>query len=111
MDPGKLATFALVTTLTSITPGPNMMFIMAQSVWRGGRNALIALAGLQAGNLMWFAMAGLGLGTLLRAAPLAFTALTMAGGLYLGWMGLQALRHAAFPPQLAPAAASRPAGQ
>ena len=111
MDPGKLATFALVTTLTSITPGPNMMFIMTQSIWRGARNALIALAGLQAGNLTWFAMAGLGLGTLLRTAPLAFAALTMAGGLYLGWMGLQALRNAAFPSQLAPATASRPAGQ
>ncbi len=111
MDPGKLATFALVTTLTSITPGPNMMFIMTHSVWRGARNAMIALAGLQAGNLMWFAMAGLGLGTLLRTAPLAFAALTLAGGLYLAWLGLQGLRHAAFPSELAPAAASRPAGQ
>jgi threonine/homoserine/homoserine lactone efflux protein len=111
MDPGKLATFAIVTALTSITPGPNMMFIMTQSVWRGSRSAMIALAGLQAGNLTWFAMAGLGLGTLLHTAPLAFAALTMAGGLYLGWLGVMALRHAAFPPQQAPAAASRPAGQ
>jgi threonine/homoserine/homoserine lactone efflux protein len=111
MDPGKLATFALVTTLTSITPGPNMMFIMAQSVWRGGRNAMIALAGLQAGNLAWFAMAGLGLGTLLRTAPLAFAALTMAGGLYLGWLGFMALRHAAFPLQQVHVPASRPARQ
>jgi threonine/homoserine/homoserine lactone efflux protein len=111
MDPGKIATFALVTTLTSITPGPSMMFIMTQSIWRGGRNALIALAGLQAGNLTWFAMAALGLGTLLQAAPLAFTVLAMAGGLYLAWLGLQALRNAAFPSQQQPVASSRPAGQ
>jgi len=111
MDPGKLATFALITTLNSITPGPNMMFIMTQSVWRGPRNALIALAGLQAGNLTWFAMTALGLGTLLRTAPLAFAVLSMAGGFYLGWMALQALRNAVLPSQQAPAVASRPAGQ
>jgi len=111
MDPGKLATFALVTTLTSITPGPSMMFIMTQSVWRGARSAMIALAGLQAGNLTWFAMAALGLGTLLRTAPLAFTALSMVGGCYLALLGIQALRHAAMPLKPEPVIGSRPAGQ
>lgn len=111
MDPGKLATFALVTMLISITPGPNMMFIMTQSLWRGARNSMIALAGLQAGNLMWFAMAGLGLGTVMRTAPLVFTALTLAGGLYLAWLGVQALLNAASPTDRAPRAASRSGGQ
>jgi homoserine/homoserine lactone efflux protein len=94
MNSGTLAAFALVTGLTSLVPGPQMMFVMTQSAWRGARGGLAALGGLQVGNLLWFVMAGLGLGTLAKAVPAAFTALTIAGALYLAWLGIQALRHA-----------------
>lgn len=91
MDYEKLAAFALATTLSSVVPGPNMMFVMTQSVWRGRSSGLAAMAGLEAGNLVWFVMAAFGLGVVLQAAPMAFAGLTQAGGLYLAWMGLQAL--------------------
>lgn len=94
IDPAKLAAFALVTGLVSLTPGPQMVFVMTQAAWRGPRAGAAALAGLQLGNLTWFVLAGLGLGTLAAAWPKAFTALTVAGALYLGWLGLQALIHA-----------------
>ncbi len=109
IDPGKLAAFAVLTAVTSVVPGPNMMFVMTQSVWRGSRGGLAALAGLEAGNLVWFVLAGLGLGALMQAAPLAFAGLTLAGALYLAWLGAKALRNAAYPAQTAPKAASRPA--
>ena len=94
IDLAKLATFATVTTLVSMTPGPQMVFVMTQAAWRGPRAGAAALAGLQLGNATWFVMAGLGLGALALAWPGAFTALTAAGALYLGWLGLQALRQA-----------------
>ena len=94
IDPAKLATFAAVTALVSLVPGPQMVFVMTQAAWRGPRAGAAALAGLQLGNATWFVMAGLGLGALALAWPGAFTALTAAGALYLGWLGLQALRHA-----------------
>jgi hypothetical protein len=37
IDPALLATFAVVTGLTSLTPGPSMLFIMSQAVWRAQR--------------------------------------------------------------------------
>lgn len=94
IDPAKLAAFAFVTATVSLLPGPQMVFVMTQAAWRGPRAGAAALAGLQLGNAAWFVMAGLGLGTLALAWPGAFTALTVAGALYLGWLGLQALRHA-----------------
>lgn len=94
IDPAKLAAFALVTGLVSLTPGPQMVFVMTQAAWRGHRAGAAALAGLQLGNLTWFVLAGLGLGTLAQAWPRAFAALTIAGALYLAWLGMQALRHA-----------------
>lgn len=108
MQPATLIAFALVTTLSSLVPGPNMMFIMTHSVWRGARSGLAALVGLELGNLVWFVMAGLGLGALMHSAPLAFAALTLAGIGTLAWMGIQALRSAMRPESAAQVAASRP---
>jgi threonine/homoserine/homoserine lactone efflux protein len=94
IDTGKLAAFALVSGMTSLVPGPSMLFIMGQAMWRGGRAGTVALAGVQIGYIGWWLLAALGLGTLAAAVPLAFQALAIGGALYLGWLGVQALRHA-----------------
>lgn len=94
VDPHKLAAFAVVTGMTSLVPGPSMLFVLSQSVWRGARSGAAALAGLQMGYVIWWLLAGLGLGTLAAAFPLAFHALAIAGALYLAWLGIKALRHA-----------------
>ena len=92
--PEKLAAFVLVSGLTSVVPGPSMLFILGQAVWRGGRPAAIAMLGVELGYICWYVLAALGLGTLAAQVPLAFTLLAIIGALYLGWLGLQALRHA-----------------
>jgi threonine/homoserine/homoserine lactone efflux protein len=94
IDTEKLAAFALVSGMTSLVPGPSMLFVMGQAMWRGGRGGTLALAGVQLGYIGWWILAALGLGTLAAAFPLAFGALAIGGALYLGWLGAQALRHA-----------------
>ena len=94
IDAEKLAAFALVSGLTSVVPGPSMLFVMGQAMWRGARSGATALAGVQLGYIVWWILAALGLGTLAAAFPLAFRALAIGGALYLGWLGAQALRHA-----------------
>ncbi|MGE3692815.1 MAG: LysE family translocator [Novosphingobium sp.] len=86
--------FTLVTAVTSVVPGPNMMFVMTQAVWRGSASGLAAMAGLELGNLAWFIMAAFGLGVMLKTVPLAFALLSLVGALYLAWMGFEALRGA-----------------
>src|SRR5688572_17737063 len=94
IDPGRLAAFAALTGFVSLVPGPNMLFVLGQAAWRRARGGALALAGLQVGNALWFVLAGLGLGTVLAASPLAFRGLTLLGALYLAWLGVQAWRHA-----------------
>nr|WP_166175787.1 LysE family translocator [Altererythrobacter segetis] len=94
IDAEKLAAFALVSGMTSVVPGPSMLFVMGQAMWRGTRSGATALAGVQIGYIGWWILAALGLGTLAAAFPLAFRALAIGGALYLGWLGAQALRHA-----------------
>jgi threonine/homoserine/homoserine lactone efflux protein len=94
IDAEKLAAFALVSGMTSLVPGPSMLFVMGQAMWRGSRSGVVALAGVQFGYVFWWVLAGLGLGTLATAFPFAFRLLAIGGALYLGWLGAQALRDA-----------------
>jgi homoserine/homoserine lactone efflux protein len=104
----RLAAFALVTGMTSLVPGPSMLFVLSQSIWRGARSGAAALAGLQLGYVVWWLLAGLGLGTLAAAFPLAFRLLAIGGALYLAWLGVQALRHAGSKPEDGVKAARKP---
>ncbi|HYX46918.1 MAG TPA: LysE family translocator [Sphingomicrobium sp.] len=92
--PEKLAAFALMSAAASIVPGPSMLFVMGQSIWRSGRSGAAALAGVQFGYVWWWVLAALGLGTLALTFPIGFRALALAGALYLGWLGFRAVRNA-----------------
>ncbi|MXO58744.1 LysE family transporter [Altererythrobacter salegens] len=94
IDAEMLAAFAVVTGLTSIVPGPSMLFVMTETLWRGARSGFAALIGMQLGYLLWWALAALGLGTLAKTYPFAMHLLAVGGALYLAWLGLQALRNA-----------------
>ncbi|MGX7895404.1 LysE family translocator [Tsuneonella sp. HG222] len=94
MDPERLLAFAVMTGLTSIVPGPSMLFVMTESVWRGARAGWAALIGMQIGYLFWWALAAIGLGSLAKAFPTAFDLLAIGGALYIAWLGAKALRRA-----------------
>lgn len=92
--PEKLAAFALMSGAASIVPGPSMLFVMGQAIWRSGRSGAAALAGVQFGYVWWWVLAALGLGTLAATFPIGFRILALAGALYLAWLGISAFRNA-----------------
>lgn len=108
IDPQRLAAFLLVTATTSMVPGVSMLFVMSQAIWRGTRSGWAALLGMQVGYAVWWIFAALGLGTLAAAYPLAFQLLAVAGGLYLAWLGMQAIRHSFHVAGDAPQTARKP---
>ncbi|MGE0596848.1 MAG: LysE family translocator [Hyphomonadaceae bacterium] len=89
------ALFAGVMAVFAVTPGPAVLFTVATGVSEGPRAALLGVAGINAATLVWIAGALLGLGALVAAFPAAFRALAIAGGLYVGWLGLKALASSA----------------
>lgn len=94
IDPERLAAFALMTAVTSIVPGVSMLFVMARTIMNGWRSGLAALLGMQLGYIVWWLLAALGLGTIAAAWPRAFTALAVAGAVYLGWLGVRGIQRA-----------------
>ncbi|CAL1690029.1 hypothetical protein MMB232_00149 [Brevundimonas subvibrioides] len=104
VDPHLFWVFVGVMTVLAVTPGPANLFSVATGMERGRRAALIAVLGMNAATLVWFAAAALGLGALVAAFPDVFRIIAIGGALYVAWLGVSALRGAFRPP--APPAAT-----
>lgn len=83
-----LATFCIAAGLLTIAPGLDTALILRTAAAESQRDATLAGLGIVLGCLTWGAAVALGLGALLAASELAFTALKWAGALYLVWLGV-----------------------
>ena len=87
VDPAHFALFLGVMTVLALTPGPAVLFSIANGVHRGGRGVLLGVLGITGASVTWFAAAALGLGALMAAAPWLFSLLAWFGVVYLLWLG------------------------
>ncbi|MEQ5869704.1 LysE family translocator [Sagittula sp. NFXS13] len=86
VEPLMLLTFLPVGLALNITPGPDMLFCMAQGLRGGTRCGWAASAGVASGGIVHVLLAGLGLGALVAALPGAFDVIRWAGAAYLAWI-------------------------
>lgn len=91
-DGPTLLLFVAAGLALNLTPGPDLLYIVARSLDQGRAAGLVSAAGIAAGSLVHATAAALGIGLLLQASPLAYDLLRYAGAGYLAWLGLQALR-------------------
>lgn len=84
--------FVLAVMVLNVTPGPDTMLIVGQSVARGHRAGLLAAMGISLGCATHVLFAVLGLSALLLASETAFNTLKVAGAIYLVWLGITMLR-------------------
>ena len=85
-------TFISVAVLLNLSPGPDIAFILGQTV-RGGRGAgFAAMFGIWTGAFGHVVMAAAGLSAVLATSAMAFSVVKWAGAAYLIWLGISALR-------------------
>lgn len=87
-----LVTFFGVAVVLALTPGPDNIFVLVQSVQRGWRLGLAVVLGLCLGIVGHTAAVALGLAAVFAASSMAFTVLKFCGAAYLAWLAWQALR-------------------
>ncbi|HZZ70473.1 MAG TPA: LysE family translocator [Phenylobacterium sp.] len=83
-----LLAYMVAAGLLTLTPGLDTALILRTAAVEGPKRAVLAALGIDVGCLIWGAAVALGLGALLQASALAFTALRWAGAAYLVWLGL-----------------------
>ena len=94
----ELAWFALVALALVLTPGPNMIYCISRTLCQGRAAGMVSLGGVALGFVVHLLGAAFGLSALLLAAPVAFTAIKVAGALYLLWLAWQAVKPGGLSP-------------
>ena len=80
---------AAIWAVAAITPGPNTILVTRYCLTAPRHIAIAAAAGTITGTFCWGAAGWLGINVLFQAAPFAYLALKIIGGLYLIWLGLR----------------------
>ena len=86
MSPDLLLAFAAFAFVTSVTPGPNNMMLLASGVNFGFRRTIPHMLGVAIGFIVMVVLIGLGIGQVLEANPTIFSVLKFAGLVYMLWL-------------------------
>lgn len=84
--------FFTVAFLLHISPGPDMAFILGQTLKGGRVKGFSAMGGIWLGAACHALVAAFGLSAVLMTSASAFLIVKWVGALYLMWLGVQAIR-------------------
>ena len=93
----QLLLFMAATLALNLAPGPDVLYVLANSARHGVRGGIFAALGISAGIVFHSCIAAFGVAALLLAHRWAFDALRIGGALYLIWLGIVAWRDARVP--------------
>jgi threonine/homoserine/homoserine lactone efflux protein len=89
MDPmthETLIALALYALVTSVTPGPNNLMLLASGVNFGFRQTIPHMLGISLGFTAMVALVGFGLGAVLTLFPIVFNVLRVLALVYMVWL-------------------------
>ena len=74
-----------------LAPGPSVLFVIARAIAWGRKVAVFTVLGNVSGSFVLSIFVALGLGPILQRSDLAYTTVQLGGGLYLMYLGLDAI--------------------
>ena len=83
--------FAVMALLLNLTPGNDMLYVMARSSGQGTKAGIISALGIMAGCMVHIFAAVIGLSALIAESALAFAIVKYAGIAYLVYLGIKSL--------------------
>jgi len=97
-DLPHLLAFIAAGWLLNLTPGPDVLYVVTNSLRSGVRAGVMAGLGITAGCFVHIFAAAVGVGTLMATSATAFTVLKYIGAAYLLCLGVRMLLSRAKPP-------------
>ncbi|WP_395319644.1 LysE family translocator [Variovorax sp. UC74_104] len=110
-DLPHLLAFIAAGWLLNLTPGPDVLYVVTNSLRSGVRAGIVAGLGITAGCFIHIFAAAVGVGTLMATSATAFTVLKYIGAAYLLYLGVRMLVSKAAPPADLGAAAAAAGGE
>jgi len=91
MPMDQLVLFVAAGLLLNLTPGPDVLYIVANALRGGARAGMVAALGITAGCFVHIFAAAVGVSALMAASATAFTVLKWLGAAYLVYVGCRML--------------------
>ncbi len=91
--PARYPEYLVAAVLIILAPGPSVLFAIARAIAWGRATAIATVAGNALGMFSLSILIAFGLGPILERSELAFISVQILGGLYLIYLGIDALRH------------------
>lgn len=91
--PTRYPEYLVAAMVIILAPGPSVLFIIARAIAWGRATAVATVAGNVTGAFTLSLMVAFGLGPILQRSELAFIAVQLLGGLYLIYLGIDAIRN------------------
>jgi threonine/homoserine/homoserine lactone efflux protein len=86
-----LLPFCAATAALALSPGPDNIFVLIQSMTNGKRYGLATIAGLMTGCLVHTSLLAFGVSIIIKDNPIVFNAIKIFGALYLLYLAWQVL--------------------
>ena len=92
MTPDILLALVLFAFVSSITPGPNNLMLLASGMTFGFRRTIPHMLGIGIGFTLMVAVVGLGMTQVFQRAPALYKGIEYAGALYILWLAWRIAR-------------------
>ncbi len=91
--PTRLVEYIIAAMIIILAPGPSVLFVIARAIAWGRKTAVFTVAGNVTGAFVLSTFVAFGLGPILQNSDIAYIAVQWGGGLYLVYLGIDAIRH------------------
>ncbi|MCM4165589.1 MULTISPECIES: LysE family translocator [unclassified Arenibacter] len=92
MDYDILLAFVLATAALAISPGPDNIFVLIQSMVHGKKYGIATIAGLMTGCLVHATLLAFGVSALIKQNPNVYFSIKIFGALYMFYLAFKVLR-------------------
>ncbi|MFX0558137.1 LysE family translocator [Maribacter sp. CXY002] len=92
MDYNIVLAFSLATAVLAISPGPDNIFVLVQSMVNGKKNGLAIVAGLMTGCLVHTTLLAFGVSALLKQSPTIYNGIKVFGATYLLYLAFRVFK-------------------
>jgi len=91
MDYDILLAFVLATAALAISPGPDNIFVLIQSMVHGKKYGIATIAGLMTGCLVHATLLAFGVSALIKQNPNVYFSIKLFGALYMFYLAFKVL--------------------
>lgn len=84
--------FSIATFALSLSPGPDNIFVLVQSISNGKKCGLAVVAGLMTGCLVHTTLLAFGVSAIIKDNPVIFTSIKVFGAIYLLYLSFMVYR-------------------